>query len=341
MQYCSRFALIAGGTPCGPSNCDQNIFAEPSFAALPSFRLPLFVRQLTRLVIITPSTTQVPTAMVVAHPGHEVRVHGWVELTRPQLFILTDGSGHSGESRLAATSNLLAEMDVKAGSIYGQFSERTFYDSVLNQNLSLFIKLAEELAEAFRREGIERVVGDAAEGYNSTHDVCRLVVNAAVAMVNCGRSTRITNYDFPVVGSPDSCPEEMRSEALWIHLDDQAFTRKIDAAQKYYPELLDEVRKAYNGNGNGTGGPLREYLHDHELSLPHETNGGALDLFRVECMRPVNDAEPYHQKFSTPPFYERHGERQRDAGIYQRVIRYRDHLVPIAEALQNHVQGGC
>lgn len=280
--------------------------------------------------------------MVVAHPGHEVRVHGLVESSRPQVFIITDGSGHSGESRLPATSRLLSEMDIRAGSIYGHFTERFFYDSVLRQDLSLFIRLAEELAAAFKRSGVERVVGDAAEGYNSTHDICRLVINAAVEMANCASSASIANYDFPVVGSPDNCPEEMRGEALWIHLDDEAFKRKIDAAQKYYPELLDEVRRAYheNGNGNGSGGPLREYLQNYELGSTR-SNGGALELFRVECMRPVKNFGDYPERFLEPPFYERHGERQQAAGLYERVIRYNDHLVPIAESLKNHVRGGC
>ena len=89
--------------------------------------------------------------------------------------MLTDGSGHSGESRLPATSRLLDEMQVPRGSLYGDFTEQFFYNSVLSQDMSLFTSLAERLAEAFKRAGIERVVGDAAEGYNSTHDVCRYV----------------------------------------------------------------------------------------------------------------------------------------------------------------------
>ena len=287
-------------------------------------------------MIIDRNSFQVPTAMVVAHPGHEVRLHGWVELARPQIFVLTDGSGHSGESRLPATSRLLDQMQVPRGSLYGDFTEQFFYNSVLNQELSLFTSLAERLAEAFKRAGIERVVGDAAEGYNSTHDVCRLMVNAAVAMLNSSNSTTIENYDFPVVGSPDSCPEELGHEALWVHLDDRAFARKIDAAQKYYPELLAEVQHAFGGNG---GGPLQDYLRESERSQT-TTNGDALNLFRTECLRPVKDSVQYQEQFPKLPFYERHGERQRAAGFYDRVIRYREHLVPIADALRSHARGG-
>ena len=33
-------------------------------------------------------------ALVVAHPGHELRVHGWLEVARPVVCVSTDGSGH-------------------------------------------------------------------------------------------------------------------------------------------------------------------------------------------------------------------------------------------------------
>lgn len=286
-------------------------------------------------MIIGSSTPKVPTAMVVAHPGHEVRVHAWLELTQPQIFILTDGSGHSAHSRLPATSNLLAGLQVPCGDIYGDYSERAFYNAVLNQDLTVFIALAEKLAKAFKRAGIERVVGDAAEGYNSTHDVCRLIVNAAVDMVNSNGS-QVENYDFPVVGNPDSCPEEMNDKAMWVYLDDAAFDRKLNAAKKYYPELLEEVHHAFNGNG---GGPLGRFIQERDPDLKKRANGHVLDLFRVECLRPIKDSDHYKQRFPQPPFYEKHGEDQRNAGVYQQVIRVKDHLVPIAESLRSHVAG--
>jgi hypothetical protein len=44
---------------------------------------------------------------MIAHPGHELRVHHWIERTRPLVFVLTDGSGHTGVSRLASTTAVL------------------------------------------------------------------------------------------------------------------------------------------------------------------------------------------------------------------------------------------
>jgi len=35
-----------------------------------------------------------------------------------------------------------------------------------------------------------------------------------------------------------------------------------------------------------------------------------------------------------PPFYEQHGERQVAAGHYTQVLRFRDHVRPVAAALR-------
>jgi len=46
-------------------------------------------------------------ALIIAHPGHELRVHHWLEKTRPLVFVLTDGSGRTAQSRLHSTTRIL------------------------------------------------------------------------------------------------------------------------------------------------------------------------------------------------------------------------------------------
>src|SRR6476646_5399321 len=108
-------------------------------------------------------------ALVVAHPGHELRVHRWVELARPVVYVLTDGSGHTGRSRLAATSELLARAGARPGPLYGRLADRELYRALLAGDLELFAGLAEELAESLLREEIGIVAGDAVEGFNPGH----------------------------------------------------------------------------------------------------------------------------------------------------------------------------
>ena len=72
-----------------------------------------------------------PAALVVAHPGHELRVHGWLEKARPQVFVLTDGSGPTGSSRLRSTTRVLDRAGATAGCIYGRLADRVFYQALL------------------------------------------------------------------------------------------------------------------------------------------------------------------------------------------------------------------
>ena len=272
-----------------------------------------------------------PAALVIAHPGHEVCVYGWLESARPQVFILTDGSGRVGQSRLSATRQLLSELGLKSGDIFGRFTDRAIYSAVVAQDTELFLSLARELAAAFVRAEIVCVAGDAAEDYNSTHDLCRALINAAVEMAQQMSGREIANYDFPVVGHSYTDPRQLRTDAIWLRLEEDVFQRKIEAAAKYYPELLAEMEGTLNKRRLG---PLRSYL-DSKTSTEVFTH--PLDIFRTECLRPVLPSEwgrELDDKLAQePPFYEQYGEAQVAAGHYHQVIRYRDHIRPLAQAL--------
>jgi len=53
---------------------------------------------------------------------------------------------------------------------------------------------------------------------------------------------RFENFDFLVVGRP-----EETDNAITIHLDDDAFTRKNNAALAYTPKLAQDVHAALGG----------------------------------------------------------------------------------------------
>lgn len=249
-------------------------------------------------------------ALVIGHPGHELCVYGWLQSARPRVFVLTDGSGRSGLSRLESTTRMLSEMDAQRGSIYGRFSDQTIYEAMLNANVRVFVKLAEELADEFLRERIQYVVGDAMEGYNPTHDLCRIVLDTAVGIAQQNIGHRIDNFDFCLAKiSHPSSPRTYREGTIRIELDDRTLADKLAVAYAY-AELALEVKNSLEKNG--------------------------VDAFRVECLRPV-DRHRIEQRFlKVRPFYESYGEGQVAAGYYQNIIRYRDHLLPISEALRDH-----
>ncbi|HEX8474620.1 MAG TPA: hypothetical protein VF666_11345 [Pyrinomonadaceae bacterium] len=281
----------------------------------------------------TPHHTR--AALVVAHPGHELRVYGWLEATRPRVFVLTDGSGRSTRSRIASTNRVLTGVGAAHGDIYARLTDADLYTAILDHEFNLFTHLTDELADALVREKISCVVGDAVEGYNPAHDACRLIVNAAVVLAGRALSERITNLDFTLVGRPDECPEPSRASALWLHLDDETFARKLTAARNY-PELVAEVDAALSGAGSVGLRVHPDLAARSGINKAASADGGASgETFRVECLRPARAFEP---SFDVPPFYEQYGERQVAAGHYARVLRYRAHMLPLAEALRSHVE---
>lgn len=244
-------------------------------------------------------------ALVVAHPGHELRVHHWIERARPLVFVLTDGSGHTGRSRVESTTAVLERTGATPGSIYGRLSDRDVYRAILGGDADLFISLADELAQALDDAGVDSVAGDAVEGFNPGHDVCRLLLNAALLRLEeAGR--RLRNFEFPLEGPPQECPAEDRAEAIFLELDPDALRRKLEAARAY-PELAGEVERTFA-------------LHGWEP-------------FRVECLRPVRYGLEIGDRFAHPPYYEIYGEKQVAAGYYRDVISFRDHLAPLAASL--------
>jgi len=274
-------------------------------------------------------------AVVVAHPGHEVRVHGWSERENPLVFVLTDGAGLAGLPRINSTVEYLKRFDMKPGRVFARFTDTEVYRLVLARDFDPFLRLSEELAEAFLEARVGRVAADAAEGYTPSHDVVRLVTNAAVELASRASGRRIANYDFTLVGRPDHCPEPLRAEAVWLRLDDEAFERKLGAAFEFYPELAAETRDTLQGNGDEV---VVDYfkLNDDEHAA---TDLSGFDMFRVECLRPVNTAE---RPFDTErPFYERHGEEKVAQGLYEQAIRYREHVRPLADALEENAAGGA
>jgi AcrR family transcriptional regulator len=222
--------------------------------------------------------------------------------------VLTRGDGPDRPSRLQSTRKIVAAAGASEGTIFGRCEDREIYDALLRRDDGLFIGLLDELVAALVALDVEYVVGDAEEGYNPSHDVCRYVTTAAAVMVARATGHVVRDFDVLLMGPPDLCPAHLRDEAISLRLDDDAFGRKLQSAYEY-GELTEEVERALARNG--------------------------AEAFRSECLRPVVRGVT---ALSVPPFYEEFGERQVLAGLYADVIRYRTHVLPVKQALWRHAR---
>ncbi len=243
--------------------------------------------------------------LVVGHPGHELRVYGWLMTARPVVHVLTDGSGSDGKPRIDSTTALLDGVGASCGSIYGRMSDREIYSAILAGDHARFVALAEELSAALVRDDVDLVAGDAAEGFNPSHDVCRYVINAAVRLASaaCGRTIRC--YAFPLDSAPD-CHDVVHGHTLQVDLDDAMLDRKLQAARAY-AELRGEVESALQRFGT--------------------------EPFRTECLLSVDLSDPYGWEADRIPFYETYGAQRVASGAYAHIVTFREHVKPLADAL--------
>lgn len=253
---------------------------------------------------VNPTAASRPV-LVVGHPGHELRVFGWLMTARPVVHVLTDGSGGGAEPRLDSTSAVLDAVGAARGSIYGRMTDREVYAAILAGDPARFIALAEELAATLLHDNVEMVAGDAVEGFNPSHDVCRYVINAAVRLASTDSGRTIACYAFPLDSPPGSCMAGLGSSALQVHLDDSMLDRKLQAAHAY-AELRPEVERALRF---GT------------------------EPFRTEYLYPVDLTDAYGWDSDRIPFYESYGAQRVASGVYDRVVTFRQHVRPIADAL--------
>lgn len=248
------------------------------------------------------------TAVIVAHPGHELRIHGWLEEHHPIVFVLTDGSGNRGTSRLHSSERILARTGSRKGSVFGALSDRDAYRHILEGNTAPFVEILRMLSEEMAAEKIQRVFGDAAELYNPTHDICRVLINLATDRLAAMSAASIDNFEFSLVETQHQCPRPDRPH-LHRRLDDEALRRKIDHAAAYV-ELNKEFQEGMTTHGT--------------------------EAYRYECLVAVN-SETSPQPNGAKPYYERYGEQQVQAGLYRDVLRYREHFLPFAEELTMQV----
>lgn len=236
-------------------------------------------------------------ALVVGHPGHELRAFHFCERARPALAVITDGSGSHGIPRITETRQLAEELGVVPVAVFGRLTDKEAYALLHSGDLAPLMQIVDTLARAFTDDGITAVLADAAEGYNPVHDLCRALAEAAVSQ--CGRAIEL--YEFDLAGPPNGS-----GDGIHLVLDDAAFDRKL-AAVRRYGSLAGEAAAAFEQHG--------------------------LQSFRTEFLRraaPISLAASDHV-----PYYERVGAERVRERRYSTVLRYGTHVRPVMEAILN------
>lgn len=247
------------------------------------------------------------TALIVAHPDHELRMYRWFQLHRPTTYILTDGSGRTGSSRLHATTRLVNRVGARVGNIYGRHTDRDVYQSVLELRYEWFHQLIDDLTSALVRQEVKFVLGDAAEGEFMSHDIWQAARLVAVQRAEHILGWPIVQYEFPVDSHPLNCPKSVDDEKIHLQLDAERFSEKVEVAYEYVEvrQFVDEMLAAFGKESFQT-----------ESLFP-------------SCQESLMDFGEGRQ-----PKYELLGEQLAAEGVYPDVIRYEDHVRPLIESFR-------
>jgi hypothetical protein len=247
-------------------------------------------------------------ALLIAHPGHELRILGWLETARPIVFITTDGSGATGVPRISKSAEVLRTAGCIAGSAFGRFTDVNVYDFILHCDVEPLVCMTREIAMSLADAGVEYAIGDAVEFYNPVHDLSRVILSLAIEYARQLTHRAIRQFEFAVVNSPG----KRGANDIVVNLDEAALRRKIDVAL-HYDELEAQAAEDIRRNG--------------------------LDAFRTERLhfleRGAAPLEP-----SATPFYEERGEEQVSRGRYAEVLRYRPHFAAFVEEMSAVFRAG-
>ena len=247
-----------------------------------------------------------PSVLVVAHPGHEVRIFGWYQRVRPYLFLLTKGDRGDNCTRLEFAKELADRIGATAGSLFGRYGDREVYNAILARDPTLFVDWTIKLTEAIIALDPNLVVTDSWQLYNVSHDLVHTMTRVATrrAAVRVGHVINIA--DFAVAPSTLAAALPMGREVFRVELDEAELARKATVS-KGYPGLNEEVSQLLAVEGS--------------------------EAQRIEIFRAMVPFDTLLPSLGTEPPYEKYGQQRVASGVYREVIRW-NQVRSIVEALQ-------
>jgi hypothetical protein len=258
---------------------------------------------------IVQSRRGVKTALVVAHPGHELRLATWVGRIQPVVFIIAKGarSGRS-EARIQASRALVLELGGTPAEPFGLAFDAEIYGWIMTGDITMFARVADDLRDAFVAQGTTTVVTDSWQNYNPVHDLTHALARVAAAEAAARLGRRVEVLDYPVV--PHALAHaEIGSEHSRIALSAAEVATKMALAAQF-PEIVEDVRLLSETAGRGA----------FDVESLHHPKG----LRSLMCT-------PGH-----PPLYELYGEERVKRGVYADVLRW-SHMEPIVTMLANRL----
>lgn len=255
------------------------------------------------------------SAMVFAHPGHELTVLGMLQRFHPEMLFVTRAD--SGESR--ERENLcragLRELKLENRATFLEVSEWDLFRGALTGDVQLFLSIRDRIVNWLRLARPVCVFGDAIEGYNVNHDLVRSALDSAIRCYANEKGWMPENHEIPLAchghpilaGLPFARFDTGLTPWRYVNLTaaEQRLKRRIlnraSAADKYIAVVIEALNaERFEREGYYPAPSIRQLA------------------------RPVSGLWPS---------YEEQGRRMVERGKYQKTILFHEHVLPIIRAL--------
>lgn len=279
-------------------------------------------------------------ALSIAHAGHEVRLHGFLEISKPYVFLLTDGSERTGHDMMMESIRLIdtaVKQDKKlkvnqkddawkrAWMIiqgdrdpeHKHIKSSQLYAQILEQNTGFFEYYINFIAANLIRRNINYIIADAIEDKDCIQHMCRIMTDIALGFIVKNTGKQILQYDYSVSNAYNT---NINEECIEINLDEAASERKLNAILKY-PFAIPDLKANFPLDINAIV-ELRKMKNGEETikQLLREINMGFLSK---EFLRPYTFTESANTSYEV----EVEGKKE--------IITYADHIKPLQEKLQD------
>lgn len=217
-----------------------------------------------------------------------------MERHRPCVFILSDGSGGAGTSRLSHSLATLDAAGASAGEVFGQMPDVDWYSAMLARDARPLRRVADMILAAALQRRPATLVSDSVDGHNPLHDLCEALAIAVTKRL-AAEGLAIRHLTSPATAGAIG-----RHAESWT-LDDAAAGRKRAAAGAYGP-LAEEIRRVLSAEP------------------------GAL---RSERLLTPTFEWPEHWQ----PGWEAFGRKRIAEGRFRQAITWSGHVRPLARAI--------
>ena len=245
-------------------------------------------------------------ALVIAHPGHELRLYDWLNKARPDVHILTNGSrSRAARTRREASMALLKDVGCRAAGAWSGVADATLYEHVIAQRHRPFLDCTAQLAADLVDRDIEMVVTDAWQYYNIAHDLTHLMARVAAREASAQLERNILVLECQIAPSalaPTAPAVRRRSSKS---LSPEAAARKREVSH-LFPDVETEIAD------------IETHEAESAYAIEQLFEPAPIGLLRA----------PPAQK----PAYEVYGEARVAAGLYKDVLRWR-HAASLIETL--------